>query len=215
MDTKNFTEVYIAGKVYNVGGFEEEEYLQKVAAYVNSKVNELREQPGFLKMNADYQNVLLELNLADDIFKMRRQAMASDRKVAAQEKENYNIRHDLVSSQMKLDNMKEHLESVQQEQEDTRTELESVKQQYENSQSELKSMEQQYESSQKELKSAKQQLAASQKEMENARQQLESSQRDLENTKKQLKDVLKALETETEARKNAEEELNCICAENA
>ena len=50
MENKNYTEVYISGKVYTLGGFEEEEYLQKVAAYVNTKTSELRGQQGFLRL---------------------------------------------------------------------------------------------------------------------------------------------------------------------
>ena len=38
--SKNFTEVLIGGKVFTLSGFESEEYLQKVAAYINNKINE-------------------------------------------------------------------------------------------------------------------------------------------------------------------------------
>ena len=37
--SKNFTEVLIGGKVFTLSGFESEEYLQKVAAYINNKIN--------------------------------------------------------------------------------------------------------------------------------------------------------------------------------
>lgn len=127
MESKNYTEVYIAGKVYTLGGFEEEEYLHKVAAYVNSKVGELKEQQGFLKLSADYQNVLLELNLADDVFKTRRQVAVTEKKLSECERETYNAKHDLVAAQMKLDAMTEQLTAVQQELETVKEELESTK----------------------------------------------------------------------------------------
>ena len=40
MSAKTDTEVIIAGKVLTVSGNESVEYLQKVAAYINNKVNE-------------------------------------------------------------------------------------------------------------------------------------------------------------------------------
>ena len=33
METKNYAEVLIDGRIYTLGGAEEQEYLQKVAAY--------------------------------------------------------------------------------------------------------------------------------------------------------------------------------------
>ena len=62
---KNYTEVVIAGKTYDIGGYEDPEYLQRVASYINSKISELRKTQGFLRQPADFQNVMLMLNLAD------------------------------------------------------------------------------------------------------------------------------------------------------
>lgn len=165
MESKKYTEVYIAGKVYTLGGFEEEEYLQKVAAYVNSKVTELRGQQGFLKLNADYQNVLLNLNLADDVFKIRRQVAAAEKKLSAQEKEAYHVKHDMVGVQMKLDSLKEELETARQEAEDTdkalgdtRAELDEVREELEDTRNMLREAE-------AELEAVKQQLASAQKRL--------------------------------------------------
>ena len=38
MSTKTDTEVIIAGKVFTLSGYESEEYLQKVASYINNKI---------------------------------------------------------------------------------------------------------------------------------------------------------------------------------
>ena len=40
MSTKVDTEVLIGGKVYTLSGYESEEYLQKVASYINNKMME-------------------------------------------------------------------------------------------------------------------------------------------------------------------------------
>ncbi|MFQ9704909.1 MAG: cell division protein ZapA [Enterocloster clostridioformis] len=69
MDSKNYTQVLIDGKVYTLGGSEDESYLQKAASYVNEKNSAMRKVPGFTKQSADYQMVMTELNIADDYFK--------------------------------------------------------------------------------------------------------------------------------------------------
>ena len=46
MDSKNYTQVLIDGKIYTLGGSEDEGYLQRAASYVNEKVNTLRRIPG-------------------------------------------------------------------------------------------------------------------------------------------------------------------------
>ena len=40
MNTKNSTEVAIGGKLFTLCGHEDEEYLQRVASYLNNKLNE-------------------------------------------------------------------------------------------------------------------------------------------------------------------------------
>ena len=75
MEEKNYTEVLINGNVYTLGGAEDPEYLQKVAAYINEKVAVLKAQPGFTRQNKDYQEVMIYLNLADDYFKTLQEAM--------------------------------------------------------------------------------------------------------------------------------------------
>ena len=40
MSSKNTTEVIIGGKVFTLGGYESEEYLQKIASYINNKLAE-------------------------------------------------------------------------------------------------------------------------------------------------------------------------------
>ena len=51
MDEKNYTQVLINGNVYTLGGAEDAEYLQKVAAYINEKIAVLKAQPGFTRQN--------------------------------------------------------------------------------------------------------------------------------------------------------------------
>ncbi|MCR5430052.1 MAG: cell division protein ZapA, partial [Eubacterium sp.] len=42
MSSKNYIDVVIDGKIYNIGGFESEAYLQKVASYINNMILEFK-----------------------------------------------------------------------------------------------------------------------------------------------------------------------------
>ena len=68
MSTKTDTEVIIAGKVFTLSGYESEEYLQRVASYINNKIAEYNKVDSFKRQSLDTQNVLLQLNIADDYF---------------------------------------------------------------------------------------------------------------------------------------------------
>ena len=101
MEEKNYTEVLINGNVYTLGGAEDPEYLQKVAAYINEKVTVLKAQPGFTRQNKDYQEVMIYLNLADDYFKTLQEAMMLRAQKDEMEKEIYSLKPELISLQMK------------------------------------------------------------------------------------------------------------------
>ena len=74
MSDKNYTQVLIDGNIYTLGGAEDQEYMQKVASYINEKISGLKAQPGFTRQNKDYQEVMIYLNLADDYFKAVQEA---------------------------------------------------------------------------------------------------------------------------------------------
>ena len=73
MASKTDTEVIIGGKVFTLSGYESEEYLQKVALYINNKIADYNKMDGFKRQPVDTQNVLLQLNIADDYFKAKKQ----------------------------------------------------------------------------------------------------------------------------------------------
>lgn len=115
MDSKNYTQVLIDGKVYTLGGSEDESYLQKAASYVNEKNSVMRKVPGFTKQSADYQMFMTELNIADDYFKAVERADEMERQKNDMEKETYSLKHELVSTQMKLEAVLKDLEERQME----------------------------------------------------------------------------------------------------
>ena len=69
MSSKNTTEVIIGGKVFTLGGYESEEYLQKIATYINNKLAEFTKDDGFRRQSAEVRANIMYLNIADDYFK--------------------------------------------------------------------------------------------------------------------------------------------------
>jgi cell division protein ZapA len=104
MSSKTDTEVIIGGKVFTLSGYESEEYLQKVASYINNKVNEYSKVDSFRRQPLDTQSVLLQLNIADDYFKAKKQISILEEELQAKEKELYDLKHELISAQIKLEN---------------------------------------------------------------------------------------------------------------
>lgn len=105
MSVKNTTQVLIGGKIVTLSGYESEDYLQKVAAYINHKLNELNEIKGFGRLPADTRHTMLSLNVADDYFKAKMQAEVYEEDLQAKDKELYDLKHELVSLQMQLDKL--------------------------------------------------------------------------------------------------------------
>ncbi len=103
MSSKTDTEVIIGGKVLTISGEESEEYLQKVASYINNKANEYGKMDAFKRQPLDTQNVLLQLNIADDYFKAKRQIDLLEEEIETKEQELYDLKHELISVQMKLE----------------------------------------------------------------------------------------------------------------
>jgi cell division protein ZapA (FtsZ GTPase activity inhibitor) len=105
MDTKNYAEVLIDGKIYTLGGTEDEHYLQRVASYINEKTAQLKRQEGFTRQSEEYQAVMISLNIADDYFKAIDRAAVSERQRDDMERESYGLKHELVTTQMRLEDM--------------------------------------------------------------------------------------------------------------
>lgn len=115
MSSKIDTEVIIGGKVYTLCGYESEEYLQKVASYINNKMNEYGKIDSFRRQPLDTQNVLLQLNITDDYFKAKSQISVLEDELREKEKELYDLKHELISAQIKLENAEKRIQELQDE----------------------------------------------------------------------------------------------------
>lgn len=134
MAEKTNVQVLIGGKIFTLSGYESEEYLQKVAGYINSKLNEMKETENFSKQPYDIQATLTELNIADDYFKAKKQLDILETEIETKDKEIYDLKHELISAQIKVESdektiteLREELSSIQQKVIKLETELDEYK----------------------------------------------------------------------------------------
>ena len=103
MALKNKAQVIIGGKVVTLSGYESEEYLHQVASYMNRKITELGELPGFSRMPVETRHNLLSLNISDDYFKAKHQVEDLEQDLRRRDQEMYDLKHELIDLRMKLD----------------------------------------------------------------------------------------------------------------
>ena len=112
MAVKNTAQVVIGGKIITLGGYESEEYFQKVASYMNNKIAELSEMPGYSRQPMETKHTLLSLNITDDYFKAKKQAEIFEQDLQQKDQEMYELKHELISLRMKLDEAEKQKNSV-------------------------------------------------------------------------------------------------------
>ena len=115
MASKTDTEVIIGGKVFTLSGYESEEYLQKIAAYINGKLAEYEKVDSFKRQPIEMQNVLIQLNIADDYFKAKKQLDELTEEMELKDKELYDIKHELIATQIKMESKDKMIRDYQKE----------------------------------------------------------------------------------------------------
>lgn len=103
MSAKTSAEVIIGGKVYTLSGYEGEEYLQKVAAYINNKLSDFDGIEEYRHLPVPMKATLVQLNIADDYFKAKSRVEKLESEMEQKEKEIYDLKHDLISNQIKME----------------------------------------------------------------------------------------------------------------
>lgn len=97
------TEVIINNKRYKLTGFENEEYLQRIAGFLNSKISEMKQLDIYKGLDSDMKNIFLEINLADEYFKMKNKYEESEADSESKSNEIYSMKHEIMSLQSKLE----------------------------------------------------------------------------------------------------------------
>ena len=110
MAQKNDIKLVINNKVYTLSGQESEDYLQNVATYINGKIAECQSSEAYRRFNAEYQNVLLALNIADDYFKAKDQVNQMLTEDDDKDKQIYDLRHEVIEVQIKYESAQKMIE---------------------------------------------------------------------------------------------------------
>ncbi len=117
MSSKNDAEVIIAGKVFTISGYESKEYLQKVAAYINGKLEGFNNNDSFRRTSAEVRTNLMYLNIADDYFKARKIGDDLQEELDIKVKEIYDLKHDLIKARMENEAALKEIKTLEDEKE--------------------------------------------------------------------------------------------------
>ncbi len=115
MPAKNITKVLIGGKIVTLTGYESEEYLQKVASYMNRKIAQLSELSGYNRLPVETKNLLLSLNISDDYFKAKHQAESFEEDSQLKDTEIYDLKHELINAQIKVQEKEEEIRQLKEQ----------------------------------------------------------------------------------------------------
>ena len=105
MASKTDVEVVIDGKNIMLSGYDSEEYIQKVASFINQKTSEYNKIESFRRQTRDMQSILIQLDIADEYFKAKRKLSMAENEQGDKDKETYDLKHEIVSLQMKIEKL--------------------------------------------------------------------------------------------------------------
>ena len=106
MKTKNEVEVLIGGEKYTICVYESDDYLQKIATYINRKRDEINKGAASTLISNDTRVVLTEINIADDYFNAENRLSEVKEELEEANSLNFKLKHDLAVTTEELDNLK-------------------------------------------------------------------------------------------------------------
>ena len=115
MNKRTDIEVIINGKRYVICGYESEEYLQKVASYINSKIAEFKQQDFYRTLDGEMRNILLQLNIADDYFKVQKLLKQAESDSDLKSGEIFDLKHEVIMLQSRLESAESEIVALQKE----------------------------------------------------------------------------------------------------
>ncbi len=115
MKKRTDIDVIINNKRYTLCGYESEEYLQKVAGYINGKYNEMKQQDSYRILDADMKNILMQINIADDYFKLKKQLEDSDIGNTGKSNEIFSLKNEIIVLRNKLEEAEREKKILRQE----------------------------------------------------------------------------------------------------
>ncbi len=89
-----------------------------MSTYLNHKIEECSSSDGYRKQSAETRSILLALNIADDYFKAKKQGGTLESDIETKDKEMYDLKHELISVQIKLENAEKAMDKLKEENKD-------------------------------------------------------------------------------------------------
>lgn len=105
MKKLNGTEVLIDGRKYTICGVEGDEYLQKIASYINRKLTEFKKRETYQRMDMELRNIMLAINIADDYYKAKKRVQEFKSEGEKKDKQALDMKHEIIGLQDKLKDM--------------------------------------------------------------------------------------------------------------
>ena len=134
MSGKNSVEVVIDGKVYNLGGYESEEYMQKIANFINNKLEEVKKLENYSYHSIELRHILMYINLGDEYFKAKKKTNSLQEEIEMKDRLMYDMKHELIDAQLTSEAAEKTMKDLQKENNDLKkkllkleTELETLK----------------------------------------------------------------------------------------
>lgn len=88
MAVKNRVRVTVDGKSFTLVGYESEEHLNNVAAYIDEKIKDLRKNSSTIALDHSLAYILTSLNVGDDYFKnLERNVALQEQKCEAEKRQ--------------------------------------------------------------------------------------------------------------------------------
>lgn len=102
MKKVNGTEVLIDGRKYTLCGVESDEYLQKIASYINRKLSEFKKRDSYQRMDMELRNIMLAINIADDYYKTKKRMQEQKSESEQKDKQALDMKHEIIDLKEKL-----------------------------------------------------------------------------------------------------------------
>jgi cell division protein ZapA len=113
MSPKNDTKVLIGGNVYTLSGDESEEYIQRIALYINNKMKEVNFSENGKQLNTRLLSILLAINIADDLFKSEDKVKRLKNILESKDNIIKELGSDIITLQSKLEEKEKEKQSIE------------------------------------------------------------------------------------------------------
>ena len=187
MTKTNLVQVVVGGRVLSMSGSGDELHMQRVAACVNKKIQELEETENYREVPADLRSVLVELNLADDLIGAQEQTELLKSDLHLRETELAEVKQALVEAQMKLESLEEEAANGKKEWSLLQENCARLEKEAEEEMENTIRLEEALQTEQKKREELEQELQVEQKKREELEQELQAEQKKREELEQEMK----------------------------